>query len=224
MADEEQQAATSQQPEQPDETRQSQGTEGPAREEEEGATDTQESEHDGEETGGDTGEELGEDKSARNETEKIDEPRTEATAPIPDDVTEKASTPPQDIPRADEPVPDPEPLPEPEVTGHDTPSDVQTQEATPTASVPETPASEAPNPIPQTVASRARTDSASTTMTNSSATTRGATRSSMVFVVTALESIAASKDARKRKPLQDSTQRALSAIRSASGDASQISP
>ncbi|RMY80761.1 hypothetical protein D0864_08538 [Hortaea werneckii] len=224
MADEEQQAATSQQPEQPDETRQSQGTEGPAREEEEGATDTQESEHDGEETGGDTGEELGEDKSARNETEKIDEPRTEATAPIPDDVTEKASTPPQDIPRADEPVPDPEPLPEPEVTGHDTPSDVQTQEATPTASVPETPASEAPNPIPQTVASRARTDSASTTMTNSSATTRGATRSSMVFVVTALESIAASKDARKRKPLQDSTQRALSAIRSASGDASQINP
>ncbi|KAI7508911.1 hypothetical protein KC347_g5711 [Hortaea werneckii] len=223
MADEEQQAATSQQPEQPDEARQSQDTNEPARESE-SATDTQESEHDGEETGGDAGEEHGEDESSRNETEKIDEPRTEATAPIPEDVTEKASTPPQDLPQADEPVPDPEPLPEPEVTGHDAASDAQTQEATPTASVPEIPASEAPNPIPQSVASRARTDSASTTMTNSSATTRGATRSSMVFVVTALESIAASKDARKRKPLQDSTQRALSAIRSASGDASQISP
>ena len=41
----------------------------------------------------------------------------------------------------------------------------------------------------------------------------------MVFVVSALESIASSKDARKRKPLLDSTQRALSAIRNAQGDA-----
>ena len=44
MADEEQKAATSQQPEQPDEARQSQDTNEPARESE-GATDTQESEH-----------------------------------------------------------------------------------------------------------------------------------------------------------------------------------
>ncbi|KAI7642128.1 hypothetical protein KC318_g21606, partial [Hortaea werneckii] len=141
MADEEQKAATSQQPEQPDETRQSLNTNEPAREQED-ADDTQDSKHDGEETGGDSGEERGEDESARNETEKIDEPRTEATAPIPDDVTEKASIPPQALSQADEPVPDPEPLPEPEVTAHDTPSHAQTQEATPTASVPETPASE----------------------------------------------------------------------------------
>jgi len=46
----------------------------------------------------------------------------------------------------------------------------------------------------------------------------------MVFVVSALESIAASKDARKRKPLLDSTQRALSAIRNAQGDAAQLDP
>lgn len=74
---------------------------------------------------------------------------------------------------------------------------------------------------------RQRTDSQSTTMTAGSNATKSSarsTRSSMVFVVTALESIAGSKDARKRKPLQDSTQRALSAIRSAQGDASQINP
>lgn len=46
----------------------------------------------------------------------------------------------------------------------------------------------------------------------------------MVFVVSALESIAASKDARKRKPLLDSAQRALSAIRNAQGDAAQLNP
>lgn len=46
----------------------------------------------------------------------------------------------------------------------------------------------------------------------------------MVFVITALESIAASKDAKKRKPLLDSAQRALSAIRNAQGDTSQLSP
>ena len=46
----------------------------------------------------------------------------------------------------------------------------------------------------------------------------------MVFVVTALEAIANSKDARKNKSMLDSTQRALSAIRSAQGDASQINP
>ncbi|KAK4553676.1 guanine nucleotide exchange protein for ADP-robosylation factor [Recurvomyces mirabilis] len=81
---------------------------------------------------------------------------------------------------------------------------------TPTTSVPPT--------------SRQRTDSQSTTATTGTRTSARSTRSSMVFVVTALESIAASKDARKKKPLQDSTQRALSAIRSASGDASQIDP
>ena len=81
------------------------------------------------------------------------------------------------------------------------------------------PVAETPTPPPDTP--RQRTDSTSTTATRSSARS---TRSSMVFVVSALESIAASKDARKKKPLLDSTQRALSAIRSAQGDASQINP
>ncbi|KAL1305418.1 hypothetical protein AAFC00_002304 [Neodothiora populina] len=68
---------------------------------------------------------------------------------------------------------------------------------------------------------RHRTDSQSTTATN--ATTRSTTRSSMVFVVSALESIAASKDARKNKRLGESTQRALSAIKS-QGDPTQTNP
>ena len=71
---------------------------------------------------------------------------------------------------------------------------------------------------------RQRTDSQSTTATAATRSTARSTRSSMVFVVTALEAIANSKDARKRMALQDSTQRALSAIRSAQGDASQINP
>lgn len=94
------------------------------------------------------------------------------------------------------------------------------QEAAPSTppvqdSTPGTPSSHPPQ------STRQRTDSQSTTATRSSAKS---TRSSMVFVVTALESIAASKDARKRKALQDATQRALSAIRTAHGDASQIDP
>ncbi|KAK3707119.1 guanine nucleotide exchange protein for ADP-robosylation factor [Vermiconidia calcicola] len=94
---------------------------------------------------------------------------------------------------------------------------------------PETPSQEAPTPTatPDTPAipnPRQRTDSQSTTATNATRSTTRTTRSSMVFVVSALESIAASKDARKRKPLADSTQRALSAIRSAQGDASQLDP
>jgi len=99
-----------------------------------------------------------------------------------------------------------------------------------------TPASEATPSSTQTptndpslppIAPRVRTDSQSTTATTATTGTRGttrSTRSSMVFVVSALESIAASKDARKRKPLLDSTQRALSAIRNAQGDAAQLDP
>jgi brefeldin A-inhibited guanine nucleotide-exchange protein len=88
----------------------------------------------------------------------------------------------------------------------------------------QTPIHEAPHPP---IAQRLRTDSQSTTATTATTGTRGttkSTRSSMVFVVSALESIAASKDARKRKPLLDSTQRALSAIRNAQGDAAQLDP
>ena len=71
------------------------------------------------------------------------------------------------------------------------------------------------------LSSRHRTDSQSTTATN--ATSWSTTRSSMVFVTTALESIAASKDARKNKKLGESVQRALSAIKS-QGDPTQTNP
>lgn len=74
------------------------------------------------------------------------------------------------------------------------------------------------------VAGRERTDSQSTTATTATRNSARSTRSSMVFVVAALESIATSKDARKKKPLLESTQRALSSIRNAQGDASQINP
>lgn len=123
-------------------------------------------------------------------------------------------------------------------TSPEQPSEAQSEETAPeertdTASTPasdaprsnvETPSTEMP---PSHVAQRVRTDSQSTTATTGTTGTRGttrSTRSSMVFVVSALESIAASKDARKRKPLLDSTQRALSAIRNAQGDAAQLDP
>ncbi|KAG8627086.1 hypothetical protein KVT40_004569 [Elsinoe batatas] len=68
---------------------------------------------------------------------------------------------------------------------------------------------------------RRRTDSASTSATT--ATTRSAPRTSMVFVQAALETIANSKDARKKKPLLDASQKALSLIKG-QGDLSQTPP
>lgn len=56
-----------------------------------------------------------------------------------------------------------------------------------------------------------RAESQSSVATNS--TQRPSSLSSMVFVVTALEKIASSKEARKRKQLGDSVQKALSAIK-----------
>ncbi|KJX92259.1 guanyl-nucleotide exchange factor (Sec7) like protein [Zymoseptoria brevis] len=88
-----------------------------------------------------------------------------------------------------------------------------------TESAPETPTAHVPSST-----TRERTDSQSTTATTATRSSVRSTRSSMVFVIAALENIAASKDARKRKPMQDATQRALSAIKSAQGDASQIDP
>jgi brefeldin A-inhibited guanine nucleotide-exchange protein len=67
---------------------------------------------------------------------------------------------------------------------------------------------------------RPRTDSQSTVATTA---TRPSTRSSLVFVVTALEVIAASKDARKNKKLGDTTAQALAAIKQ-EGDPSRINP
>jgi brefeldin A-inhibited guanine nucleotide-exchange protein len=69
-------------------------------------------------------------------------------------------------------------------------------------------------------ANRPRTDSQSTAATTA---TRPSTRSSLVFVVTALETIAASKDARKTKKLGDATASALAAIRK-EGDPARINP
>jgi len=56
-----------------------------------------------------------------------------------------------------------------------------------------------------------RSDSQSTVATNG--TQRSSSLSSMVFVVTSMEKIATSKEARKKKQLGDSAQKALSAIR-----------
>ena len=67
---------------------------------------------------------------------------------------------------------------------------------------------------------RPRTDSQSTVATTA---TRSSTRSSLVFVIAALETIAASKDARKNKKLGDATSSALAAIK-AEGDPAQINP
>jgi brefeldin A-inhibited guanine nucleotide-exchange protein len=73
---------------------------------------------------------------------------------------------------------------------------------------------------PMHTANRPRTDSQSTAATSA---TRPSTRSSLVFVVTALETIAASKDARKTKKLGDATANALAAIKK-EGDPSRINP
>ncbi|KAF2639668.1 hypothetical protein P280DRAFT_402689 [Massarina eburnea CBS 473.64] len=71
--------------------------------------------------------------------------------------------------------------------------------------------------------SHARTDSQSTSATAATVPTRASTRSSLVFVVTALESIAASKDAKKNKKLGDSLATALDAIKK-EGDPARINP
>jgi brefeldin A-inhibited guanine nucleotide-exchange protein len=67
---------------------------------------------------------------------------------------------------------------------------------------------------------RPRTDSQSTAATTA---TRPSTRNSLVFVVNALETIAASKDARKTKKLGDATANALAAIKK-EGDPYRINP
>ncbi|KAF2089522.1 hypothetical protein K490DRAFT_63660 [Saccharata proteae CBS 121410] len=77
-----------------------------------------------------------------------------------------------------------------------------------------------PITTPDPLSARMRTDSQSTAATNATSRT---TRTSLVFVITALETIAASKDARKNKKLGDSTQRALSAIKG-DGDPTSIDP
>ena len=70
---------------------------------------------------------------------------------------------------------------------------------------------------------RPRTDSQSTAATAATTATRPSTRSSLVFVGTALDTIAASKDARKNKKLGDATNAALAAIKR-EGDPARINP
>lgn len=104
---------------------------------------------------------------------------------------------------------------------------------TPQAYTPQPPSTPSVESRPRSVSTvvgstRQRTDSQSTTATTGTTATtataaRSTTRSSMVFVVSALETIAASKDARKKKQLGDSVQRALSAIKS-HGDPTQTNP
>jgi brefeldin A-inhibited guanine nucleotide-exchange protein len=67
---------------------------------------------------------------------------------------------------------------------------------------------------------RSRTDSQSTAATTA---TRPSTRSSLVFVITALETIATSKDAKKNKKLHDALETALAAIKQ-EGDPARINP
>jgi brefeldin A-inhibited guanine nucleotide-exchange protein len=94
---------------------------------------------------------------------------------------------------------------------------------TPTLAVPN--GSDAPRTSEQmfdhrTSQNRPRTDSQSTVATTA---TRSSTRSSLVFVIAALETISASKDARKNKKLGDATSAALAAIK-AEGDPARINP
>ncbi|PSN71395.1 hypothetical protein BS50DRAFT_546726 [Corynespora cassiicola Philippines] len=120
------------------------------------------------------------------------------------------------------------------------PPQIQTQDQdqsdmpTPTPKTPTTPTLNVPNggsDTPRTAEffehhaqpdNRPRTDSQSTAATTATAATKP-TRSSLVFVVTALETIAASKDARKTKKLGDATASALTAIKQV-GDPSGINP
>ncbi|KAF2683962.1 hypothetical protein K458DRAFT_303679 [Lentithecium fluviatile CBS 122367] len=70
---------------------------------------------------------------------------------------------------------------------------------------------------------RSRTDSQSTAATAATNITKPSTRSSLVFVITALETIATSKDAKKNRKLHDALTTALAAIKK-EGDPARINP
>jgi brefeldin A-inhibited guanine nucleotide-exchange protein len=111
----------------------------------------------------------------------------------------------------------------------DTPPDTRHDDDTPTLNVPS--GADTPRSSEQIfdqrihADARPRTDSQSTAATaaTTNTATRPSTRSSLVFVGTALDTIAASKDARKNKKLGDATQAALAAIKR-EGDPARISP
>lgn len=95
----------------------------------------------------------------------------------------------------------PEKLPEEENEGDNSAADVQNQES---SDIPEKSPDEAPEP-------RERSDSRSTTATQQAA--RSTPVSSTVFVVTALDNIGSSKEARRDKELGDAVQNALANIK-----------
>ncbi|KAF2136320.1 uncharacterized protein K452DRAFT_259296 [Aplosporella prunicola CBS 121167] len=153
------------------------------------------------------------------EEQEPQEPVEPAEAPEPqpaDDIAEEqapdASDNPAPVESQEEPTPE-------ESASEEPPQQEEAAPPPPPAiSLPEDDASAAgrdavsPTTQPETPPSiRMRTDSQSTAATN--ATARTSTRSSLVFVVTALEFIAASKDARKNQKLGTATQRALTTIK-----------
>ncbi|KAF2010369.1 hypothetical protein BU24DRAFT_467017 [Aaosphaeria arxii CBS 175.79] len=124
---------------------------------------------------------------------------------------EQAASPAQPQPQQE--IPDQSDLPTPTVS-------------TPTINLPNGAADDTPRTAEFFERNRPRTDSqstAATAATFATTATRPSTRSSLVFVVTALETIAASKDARKNKKLGDATANALAAIKK-EGDPSRINP
>lgn len=152
-------------------------------------------------------------------SEKLQEdPPTPEEEESNEDTASEATDGPQDTPTAAAP-------PAPHVTQDQ--SDMQTPTAsTPTLNVPD--GSDGPRSAEffdqrMHTANRPRTESQSTAATAATTATRPSTRSSLVFVVTALENIAASKDARKNKKLGDTAANALAAIKK-EGDPARINP
>ncbi|KAF2456126.1 hypothetical protein BDY21DRAFT_364861 [Lineolata rhizophorae] len=103
------------------------------------------------------------------------------------------------------------------------------QQPPPTATAPPTsaPTSAATSSMAAATAQRPRTDSQSTTTTTATGQPGGgrggATRSSLVFVQTALETIAGSKDARRNRQLGEALSRALADVRR-DGDPHDVDP
>jgi brefeldin A-inhibited guanine nucleotide-exchange protein len=159
---------------------------------------------------------------AQEGTPHINSPPAEPPA---EDGTRNGEDTAQDMPAPDTEAPA-QPQPEADTTDPTDPADQPPP--TPTLNVPhgaDTPRSSEQmfdQRIPHE-ASRPRTDSQSTAATAATTATRPSTRSSLVFVGTALDTIAASKDARKNKKLGDATNAALAAIKR-EGDPARINP
>ncbi|EOD47273.1 putative guanyl-nucleotide exchange factor protein [Neofusicoccum parvum UCRNP2] len=146
------------------------------------------------------------DEKPEQEQTELDAP-AEAGAPVPEAAGDDA--------REEQPQsPQPEHIAPPTISLPEEQSDHDAQHERP-------PTESSDHAVPPSPSARLRTDSQSTAATN--ATARTTTRSSLVFVITALETIAASKDARRTKKLADTTQKALSAIKG-DGDPSTIDP